>query len=579
MFSKNNIGLSTPCRSAKTRNFLSVTASLFMGALLTSCATTSPSHTVPTTLSKPTQSAEALAEQEVKASQPGIDEEPLEMAETEENDEQESAELSPSAIEKASLEDVIKFEEPDTHTLYDDSRYDFPIAMNSRVEGWIDYFTGRGRHHMERYLARSSRYIPMMKEILRREGLPEDLVYLALIESGFNLRARSHARAVGPWQFMKATGKRYGLRSDAWIDERHDPVLSTAAAASYLKDLYLMFESWYLAAAAYNAGEYKILRAIKATNTNNFWRLAETKHIRRETKDYVPKLIAAAIIAKNADKYGFGDVVYEQPLDFETVVVDFPVPLSRVADLLDTPKEELENLNPQLRRAMVPPGVDTYELRVPVGTRVVVQRAVAAMRATLGNPEMPVQYRVRSGDTLNGVARKYGVRSNDLAYVNNLSRRERLVPGSSLIIPKNERSSSSTVAASASPRAVQAVGGSRTHKVRRGESLWSIAEKHNVTIQDIFRWNGLASNNIQPGRTLIINPEGAKKLVRDRVPQGEPDSGGFIEHVVQQGETLWGIASRYGTNINQLKKWNKLGRNHIMPGKRLRVRLELGDRA
>ncbi|MEZ4751578.1 MAG: lytic transglycosylase domain-containing protein [Bdellovibrionota bacterium] len=166
-------------------------------------------------------------------------------------------------IESLTIDDVVKREEPSTAGLYDNSRYDFPITINSKVEGWMDYFTGRGRVHFERYLGRSSRYIPLMKHILRNAGLPEDLVYLAMIESGFNIRAQAMARAVGPWQFMPATGTRYGLRVDSWIDERQDPIRSTEAAARYLKDLYLMFESWYLAAAAYNAGENKLLRAVR----------------------------------------------------------------------------------------------------------------------------------------------------------------------------------------------------------------------------------------------------------------------------------------------------------------------------
>ena len=209
-----------------------------------------------------------------------------------------STSARPHSAEDLTIEDVIRSEEPNTQNLYDNSRYDFPITMNSRVEAWIDYFTGRGREHMERYLARSHRYIPLMRKIFKKAGLPEDLVYLALIESGFILRAKSRVRAIGPWQFMKATGKRYGLHIDSWVDERQDPILSTEAAARYLRDLYLMFESWYLAASAYNGGEYRVLRAMEKAKSNNFWRLCQTHYLHRETKDYIPKLIAAALIAK-----------------------------------------------------------------------------------------------------------------------------------------------------------------------------------------------------------------------------------------------------------------------------------------
>ena len=298
---------------------------------------------------------------------------------------------SAAEIENLTIGEVIRIEEPNTANLYDNSRYDFPITMNSKVEGWIDYFTGRGRPHMERYLSRSSRYIPRMKEALRKTGMPEDLVYLALIESGFNLRAKSRAKAVGPWQFIKSTGVRYGLRVDAWIDERRDPLRSTEAASKYLKDLYLMFESWYLAASAYNAGEYKILRAIEELHTNNYWRICETRVLRRETKDYIPKLIAAAIIAKNPNRYGFDDVAYQDPLEFETIHVDFPVRLGELAKIVDAPEEDLEDLNPALRRGIVPPG-EAFEIRVPVGSRLIAERAIASLKKKPDSQEEGISY-------------------------------------------------------------------------------------------------------------------------------------------------------------------------------------------
>lgn len=355
-------------------------------------------------------------------------------------------------IENLKLAEVIRGEEPNTESLYDNSRYDFPIIVNSRVEGWIDYFTGKGRTHMERYLERSSRYLPRMKDILKKSGLPADLVYLALIESGFNLRAKSRAKAVGPWQFMKATGKRYGLKVDAWVDERRDPILSTQAAAAYLKDLYLMFESWYLAASAYNAGEYKILRAIEELKTNNYWRISETRHIRRETKDYIPKLIAAAIIAKNPHKYGFRDLSYQEPLEFETIETGQIISLRELARAIDCSEDELLDLNPAFVKGRTPPTREVYVLRVPIGSKVLAERRIAST---------------------------------------NLSQ-----TGSS---SKPSRSVASVKASSSDDGS-----GYIYHMVKRGESLWSISEQYNVTIQNIFRWNALKKSRIFPGNKLKI---------------------------------------------------------------------------
>ncbi len=431
-----------------------------------------------------------------------------------------SAEKTPGDIENLTIGDVIRIEEPNTATLYDNSRYDFPITVNARVEGWIDYFTGRGRHHMERYLGRSSRYMPLMKQILKKNGLPEDLVYLALIESGFNMRAKSRARAVGPWQFVKGTGKRYGLRVDSWVDERRDFVASTEAAAKYLKDLYLMFESWYLAASAYNAGEYKILRAVDSVKTHNYWRICQSKAIRRETKDYVPKLIAASIIGKNPAKYGFEDVAYEEPIAYETISVNFPIALKDIAGLVDAPEDDLLDLNPELAHGMVPPDSNTYEVRVPVGSRVLVERALASMKERGTNmtaTAMPLQHVLRSGESLRSVAQKYRIRLNDLAGANNLSPREKVATGTSLIIPRRTvataalRQPTSTKESGAPvKRSVVSTAdadGFVTHTVRRGESLWSISEKYSVTIQDIFKWNNLKKSRIFPGKRLKIRSD------------------------------------------------------------------------
>ena len=417
---------------------------------------------------------------------------------------------SASDIENLTIDDVIRLEEPNTQNLYDNSRYDFPITVNSRVEGWIDYFTGKGRGHMERYLSRSSRYMPVMKQIFKKSGLPEDLVYLALIESGFNLRAKSRAKAVGPWQFMKATGKRYGLRVDAWVDERRDPIRSTEAAANYLKDLYLMFESWYLAASAYNAGEYKVLRAIEETKTNNYWRICETKMLRRETKDYVPKLIAAAIIAKNPSKYGFSEVEYLEPLQYDTVSISTPAKLKSIAKMVHASEDDILELNPAFARNTTPPAGGPYEVRLPPGTKVLFERTLASNKSAIEADDMPSQIIVQEGDTLKSLAQKYRVSIKSLANVNNLSTKEAISAGSALILPKgaairSAQKPSSVVSNTRSPSSSSSSNGDYvTHTVQKGESLWSISEQYNVTIQSIFKWNNLKKSQIIPGKRLKI---------------------------------------------------------------------------
>lgn len=431
-------------------------------------------------------------------------------------------------IENLSIGEVIQLEEPNTATLYDNSRYDFPITVNSRVEGWIDYFTGRGRPHMERYLGRSSRYIPVMKQVFKNAGLPEDLVFLALIESGFNLRAKSHARAVGPWQFIKGTGKRYGLRVDAWVDERRDPIRSTEAAASYLKDLYLMFESWYLAASAYNAGEYKILRAIEQLKTNNYWRICDTRMLRRETKDYVPKLIAAAIIGKNPAKYGFQDVAYMEPLEYETVQVNFPVQLSQIAKVVDTSEDEILDLNPHLARHMVPQHLVPYTVRIPTGSRTLVESALGNMKRNITQVDMPLQHTVRAGETLRTISNRYRVAVRTLANANNLGPREKLTPGDKLVIPGKKDSLASLEKATVA-KAKRTINndppskdGYTNYTVRRGDSLWSISEEHNVTVQQIFKWNSLKKNQIFPGMKLKIKATDSASPGAGMLKHGNP---------------------------------------------------------
>ena len=245
--------------------------------------------------------------------------------------------------------------------------FDIPIVINAKVEQFIQYFQTVMRSKFSSWLARSEKYIPFMRNTLKEKGLPEDLVYMALIESGFNPYAYSRSKASGPWQFIYLTGKRYGLKVDWWVDERRDPEKSTVAAAKYLKDLYDMFECWYLAAAGYNAGENKIVNAMRRYRTEDFWELSKYQYLKQETKDYVPQMIAAALISKDPEKYGFVGIEYEEPLRYEKVKVPEVTDLLTIARACETSVEEIKDLNPELLKGCTPSKDPDYEVKIPFG--------------------------------------------------------------------------------------------------------------------------------------------------------------------------------------------------------------------
>ncbi len=246
-----------------------------------------------------------------------------------------------------------------------------------------------------------------MKNLLKENGLPEDLVYLSLIESGFNPYAYSRSKASGPWQFIYLTGKKYGLKVNWWVDERRDPEKSTIAAAKYLKDLYDMFECWYLAAAGYNAGENKIASAMKRYRTEDFWELTKYRYLKKETKDYVPQMIAAALIAKDPEKYGFTNIEYEEPLRYDKVKVPGLTPLSLISQACEVSLDEIKDLNPELRRGVTPPGETEYEIKIPSGAKERFLRNFETLQ-----PLRKFQFKthmVKKGETLPKIARLYRV--------------------------------------------------------------------------------------------------------------------------------------------------------------------------
>jgi membrane-bound lytic murein transglycosylase D len=298
-------------------------------------------------------------------------------------------------------------------------QFSMTLVENERVRYFIDTFCGKLRDFFVQALARSGKYIPMMATVLQEAGLPEDLVYLSLIESGFSPSAYSRAKAVGPWQFIRATGVRYGLRIDNWVDERRDPVKSTRAAAAYLKDLHQQFGEWFLAAAAYNAGERRVETALQRSNTSDFWDLTERKtQLKLETRNYVPKFIAAALIAGEPEKYGFADLVYEAPVDYDEVTTRKPLTLTTVARLAQTTVTNIKELNPSLLRNTTPPSEEGFTLRLPSGSGEIFTQAY---KNQYDSPNVKViSYTVKKGETLATIARRYHVRTAQIMEVNEL---------------------------------------------------------------------------------------------------------------------------------------------------------------
>lgn len=379
-----------------------------------------------------------------------------------------------------------------------------PTEINENVNKWIRYFQGRGRVHMERYLLRSTRYEALMKKVLRDNKLPEDLFYIALIESGFSAQAFSHASAVGYWQFIRGTGKRYKLKIDRLVDERRDPVLSTQAAAEYFKDLYARFNSWYLAMAAYNVGEGRVDRAIKKYKTKDFWELSRhRKALPAETDNYVPKYIAAKLIAKNPDRYGFEGIDYMPPIEFDHITVSHPANLRLMAEKLNINYEDFKALNPKFKGEVAPLHTDnTLSLRIPPGSyeaAVIAARDSAVEKVEYIADQKEIQpYRVRRGDTFSGIARKYRTTVAYLRDINDFTRKKKLRAGQRIFVPDRTplQVKRPQLAKSKSKRKM---AGKPYHIVKKGDNLSSIARRYQSSVADIKKLN-----RIKPKSTLKI---------------------------------------------------------------------------
>ncbi|MEO5987525.1 MAG: LysM peptidoglycan-binding domain-containing protein [Candidatus Eisenbacteria bacterium] len=511
--------------------------------------------------------------------------------------------LSPAATVGTAIGTPSTPADPDAALLDQPALDDIDLQMNADVLKWIGFFTGSGRSTFERWLKRSGRYMELFRGVLQKEGLPQDLVHLVFVESGFNMHAKSYAAAVGPWQFMLGTGKMFGLNVNRWVDERRDPEKSTVAAARYLKHLYGIFGDWPLALASYNAGEGTVLRAVKRQGTMNYWELK----LPQQTEDYVPKFMAALAISRDPVKYGFADVEFDDPFAFDEVSLKGGVDLRGVAKLADCTVDDLKELNPAFRANAVRTASGIATLRVPRGKgEVIAQRLREGQR--LPAVDLTVNHRVKRGETLKSIAAEYSVSARSLASANRISRRRPLKRGMLLTVPATMKSPSPEIFESDDPSHSTAYVPTRriglpaqirgnsdnavsrtVHTVKRGETISGIAKRYGVSTGQVCEWNKLGGSGIRRGMRLRIF--GADAVAPTTTTENETKAGGAPTdeatmpaaqtvattkvHEVRAGETLTGIALQYGVTLAELRSWNKVNKHGtVRKGQKLKIRLE-----
>jgi membrane-bound lytic murein transglycosylase D len=439
---------------------------------------------------------------------------------------------------------------------------DLPLMMTDQVAGFINYFsTPHGRSVLENALIRSGRYDEMIRKTLKEEGVPQDLIYLAQAESGFHPLALSRVGARGIWQFMASRARGYGLERSLWIDDRQDPEKATRAAARHLKDLYRQFGDWYLAMAAYNSGPGTVQSAVKRTGYADFWELYRRNVLPKETRNYVPIIVAVTIMAKNPGQYGLDHLEREKPVPYDTVMLEYPVDLRLAAECVDVSASDLQDLNPSLLR-MTTPKDSGFKLRLPAGTKDKFETAIAVIP-----PEMRVWWRyhkVIPGETLSSIAHTYRSTPKAIAEVNRLEEDGTLAPESKLAIPIVPGKHATT-----EDGATYARHATR-YRVRKGDTVQTVADYFGVPPTMVRRWNKLKSDSLR-GRSVVyvhlpITPN-ANRVERASSSAGTKQKKSVqtashgrnpvVHHKVKQGETLYSIASSYKTTVDAIKRDNR----------------------
>jgi len=431
---------------------------------------------------------------------------------------------------------------------------DLPLMMTDQVAGYINYFSTRGRGTIEHGLERSGRYRELIERILKEEGVPQDLIFLAQAESGFHPYAVSRAGARGIWQFMGSRARAYNLHHDFFMDERQDPEKSTRAAARHLKDLYNQFGDWYLAMAAYNSGPGTVQSAVKRTGYADFWELYRRNVLPKETRNYVPIIVAETIMAKNPAQYGLDSITPDPEVAYDTVKINYPVDLRLVAECVDATPEQLEDLNPSLLRRITPKG--HFDLHLPVGTTEKYQSAIASIP-----PDMRVWWRyhqVTAGETLMSVARSYHTTARAIAEANQLEMSDSVEAGAKLVIPIAPGKHSSADVQTYARRLT-------VYHVRKSDTVQTVADNLGIPPATIRRWNRLKGDSLSGRRVLYVHlPVSPAAVPTQNVSSKSKrtshlsavKSTASVRHTVKPGETLYSIATNYNTSVEAIKQTN-----------------------